>query len=247
MMKATPRLLTALLVATACDDKPAPSPEKSAQSQTPTPTPSPDAADPAAGEPDDDGAGEAKDADAAADPAEAKWQDKLASRKLAASGLDIGSRLSAFEIINCETGEEYCQVCKFGGNPKIMAVGTADDEAFKKDLKDLDAIVQKYGDDKIKAFAVITDIEGGKAVTPKDAKAAQAKADALRKELAITMPIVVPAPEDGGANKIWDEYYNITSSRTVMFADGRNEVKFSAVGPADWSKLDAAISGVVAG
>lgn len=190
----------------------------------------------------------AKPADDKAKPAGDKpdpWADKLASRVLADSGLAVGSRLSAFDIINCESGEKYCQVCRFGGNPKIMAVGSSDDESFKKDLRDLDAIAKKYEGQNVKAFAVITDIVDGKATTPADAKVAQAKAEAIRKELGITMPIVVPAPEEGGANKIWDEYYNITASRTVMFADGRNNVTFSAVGPADWSGLATEIDKVV--
>lgn len=179
------------------------------------------------------------------DDKDARWQKTLEGRVLADSGLGIGGKLSAFQILNCENGEEYCQVCRFGGSPKVMAVGSADDEAFKKDLKDLDAIAQKYGDQGLKAFAVVTDLTEGKATTPADAAAAQAKAKALKEELGIQMPVVVPAPEDGGPNKIWDEYYNITASRTVMFADGGNKVKFSAVGPADWSKLNAAIVDVV--
>ena len=92
---------------------------------------------------------------------------------------------------------------------------------------------------------MITELEGGKAITPKDAKAAQEKADALRKELGVSIPIVIPAPGEDGTNKIWDEYYNITASRTLMFADGSNEVKFAAVGPEDLSGLNEAIAGVV--
>lgn len=165
---------------------------------------------------------------------------KKDDRVLADSGLGVGGRLSAFQILNCDDGEEYCQVCRYGSNPKLMAVGSADDEAFRKDLADLDAIVKKYGADKVKAFAVITDIEDGKAVTPKDAKAAQAKAKALKAELGVEFPIVVPAPE-GGKNTVWEDYYNITKSRTVMFSDGRNQVKYSAVEPEDFAALGKAI------
>lgn len=187
----------------------------------------------------------AKDAPEAA-PADDAWAGKLAARKLAASGLDVGSKLSAFDIVNCESGDTYCQVCRFGGSPKIMVVGTADDESFKKDLAALDALAKKFGDDEVKAFAVVTELKDGKAVTPTDVEAAKAKADALRKELGIAMPVVVPAPDDAGPNKIWDEYYNITQSRTVMFADGRNNVVYSAVAPEDLSQLEKAIGEVVA-
>jgi len=184
----------------------------------------------------------------AAEPADAKvaaWDKKLAARVLAKSGLDVGGKLSAFDIINCESGDQYCQVCKFGGSPKIMAVGSFEDEAFKKDLKALDVLAKKYEGKDLKAFAVFTDIVDGKATTPTDAKAAQAKADAIRKELGITMPVVIPAPEGEAGNKIWNEYYNITASRTVMFADGRNKVAFSAVGTDDWAPLSTEIDKVL--
>ena len=176
---------------------------------------------------------------------DAQWKQKLDGRVLADSGLGVGGKLSAFDILNCESGEEYCQVCRFGGSPKVMVVGSADDEAFKKDLKELDAIAKKYDAKGLKAFAVVTDLVDGKATTPSDPEAAKAKAKALKEELGIAMPVVVPAPEDGGPNKIWDEYYNITKSRTVMFADGRNEVKWSAVGADDLAKLDEVIASEV--
>lgn len=176
---------------------------------------------------------------------EAKPEKKVDNRVLADSGLGVGGKLRAFQILNCDDGEEYCQVCRYASNPKLMAVGTADDEAFHKDLKDLDAIVKKYGADKVKAFAVITDIENGKAITPKDPEAAKAKAKALKAQLGLDFPVVVPAPEDGGANETWEEDYNITKSRTVMFSDGRNKVQYSAVEPADFAELGKAIEAVI--
>lgn len=237
-MSRTSILLAALLVAPACDSGTKEDANKTA-----------DAAK--AGDADDEGEAAPADGEKAGqDAAEATkdpWAEKLAARVLADSGLGKDGKLTAFDIVNCESGEEYCQVCRFGSNPKLMAVGTVDDAQFHEDLKNLDAIAQKYGEDKIKAFAVITDIEGGKATTPADVKAAQDKANELKQKLAIKMPVVVPSPGEEGANKVWDEYYNITQSRTVMFADGRNTVHYSAVGPADWSGLDAAIKAVVEG
>lgn len=184
-----------------------------------------------------------KPAELAVDP----WKQKLDRRVLAQSGLGKDGKLTAFDIVNCESGETYCQVCRFGSSPKLMAVGSVDDEAFHEDLKDLDAIVQKYGDDKLKGFAVITEIVDGKGVTSKDVAALQEQANELRQKLAISIPVVVPAPNEQGQNREWDEYYNITSSRTVMFADGRNAVKYSAVGPEDFSELNAAIQSVLEG
>lgn len=224
-------LLAALLVAPACDG--------------PKPT---DANAKAEGEqPEPEGAPGAK-ADAPAPAPQADpWQSKLAARVLADSGLGKDGKLTAFDIVNCESGEQYCQVCRFGGSPKLMAVGSLDDAAFHEDLKDLDAIIKKYGEDKVKAFAVITEIVDGKGVTPKDVEAMKKQANELREKLAISFPVVVPAPGDGGGNREWEEYYNITKSRTVMFADGRNTVHWSAVGPEDWSGLNEAIKRVVEG
>ncbi|HLT36994.1 MAG TPA: hypothetical protein VK034_11935 [Enhygromyxa sp.] len=163
-----------------------------------------------------------------------------------ASGLDLDMRFAAFDIINCDSGDQYCQVCKYGPSPKIMAVGTIDDAGFKQDLKDLDALVKKYGEDKIKAFAVIADARDGALVTPvanKDALQAQAKA--LKEELGLSFPVVLPAPKGDAANGVFEEHYQIKQSRTIMFADGKNQVKYSEVAPADKAGLDAAIKAVV--
>jgi len=181
-----------------------------------------------------------------AQPAEPAAQKPAEDRVLADSGLGVGGKFKPFEIVNCESGEQYCQVCKFGGSPKIMAVGTIDDPAFKTDLQNLDALVQKYGEDKVKAFAVVTDIKDGKSTTPlADREALIAKVKALKTELGVKLPIVVPAAEEGAANKAFDDYYNVTKSRTVMFADGRNSVKYSAVAPTDLAELNTAIQSVV--
>jgi hypothetical protein len=166
-------------------------------------------------------------------------------RILADSGLGVGGKFQAFEIVNCDSGEKYCQVCKFGGSPKIMAVGTIDDPAFGEDIKNLDALVKKYGEDKLKAFAVITDIKDGKSATPTaDREALEARVKALKAELGVSIPLVVPA-EEGGKNEAFDGWYNITQSRTLMFADGRNAVKYSGVAPADLAGLNTAIQEVL--
>jgi hypothetical protein len=192
----------------------------------------------------------AKSAEPAPEPApvvEAPPAKPVDTRVLAASGLGVGGQFKAFDIINCDSGDKYCQVCKFGGSPKIMAVGTIDDPAFGEDIKNLDALVKKYGEDKIKAFAVITDIKDGKSATPTEGREAlEARVKALRAELGVTIPLVVPA-EEGGKNEAFDDWYNITASRTLMFADGRNAVKYSGVAPADLSGLNTAIVEVLGG
>lgn len=234
------RSILTLLCATsllACDSGPKPEAPKQAQAAAVKPAePTTKPAEPAAAPPKTPDAPKSKDE---------IWQERLASRVLADSGLGEGGKFSPFDIVNCDTGEEYCQVCKFGSNPKIMAVGTLEDPAFKEDLKNIEALVAKYGEDKVKAFAVITDLQDGKAKTPAPEVADKAKA--LKAEMKLSMPVVVPARDEQAGNKIWEEYYNVTKSRTVMFSNGRNEVKYSAVAPTDLAKLDEAIKGTVAG
>lgn len=182
---------------------------------------------------------------APAELAKAEPAKPVDDRVLADSGLGVGGKFKPFEIVNCESGETYCQVCKFGGSPKIMAIGTLDDPEFRNDLQNLDALVQKYGEDKVKAFAVVTDIKDGKSSTPQaEREALIAKVKALKTELGVKLPLVVPALEDGG-NKQFDDYYNVTRSRTLMFADGRNSVQYSAVAPKDLAALNTAIQSVI--
>ncbi len=180
------------------------------------------------------------------EPATAEAEKPVDNRVLADSGLGIGGKMRAFQITNCDSGEEYCQVCRYGGSPKIMAVGSVDDADFRNDLQNIDAVVQKYGEDKLKAFGVIAEIKGGKGMTPKEHREELiAQVKAMREELGITIPVVVPALEEGGANAAFDDYYNITKSRTVMFADGRNSIRFSAVAPSDLAGLNTAIKDVL--
>ena len=179
----------------------------------------------------------------AAKPApEAAPPNAKTDARTVASGLDLDMRFAAFNIINCDSGDEYCQVCKYGPSPKIMAVGTIDDEGFKQDLKDLDALIKKYGDDKLKAFAVIASVHEGALVTPVgDKDQLQAAAKALKAELGLSFPIVLPAPKGAEQNGIFEDHYQVKQSRTIMFADGQNKVKYSEVAPADKASLDAAI------
>lgn len=221
MKRHTTLLLTTLLLGMpACD---APAEDKQAPQAAKTPTPEPPETP---------------------TPEPSKAPEQVA--RTVASGLDVGMRFAAFDIVNCDSGEEYCQVCRFGGAPKIMAVGTIDDAEFKKDLQNLDAIVAKYGDDKLKVFAVIAEPKDGTLVTPTGNLAdLQAKAKALREELEIDMPVVVPAAEGDALNGIFEDHYQIKQSRTIMFADGKNVVKYSAVAPADLKALDDAIKATV--
>ena len=160
-------------------------------------------------------------------------------------GLALGERFAAFEILNCESGKVYCQVCHYGSNPKIMAVGTLGDPGFEANLQQLEALVEKYGADAVKAFAVVAvaDPDEGALVTPMgDTEALVAGAKALKQKLALSFPIVIPAAQDAKPNAVFEDYYAIASSRTIMFADRDNRVRYSAVAPETLAGLDAAIT-----
>ncbi|EDM81790.1 hypothetical protein PPSIR1_04968 [Plesiocystis pacifica SIR-1] len=161
-----------------------------------------------------------------------------------ASGLDVGQRLLPFDIINASSGKRYCQICEYGPFPVIMAVGTVDDPEFRKDIVALEAVVDKFGSDKIRAFAVLAEsAEGEGLITPHaDREALMAQAKAMREELGVRMPVVVPAPNDGKVRGTFEDHYRVSQSRTIMFADRRKQVKFSAIAPLDLSALEAAIS-----
>ncbi len=192
-------------------------------------------------------ANQTKPAEPEAAPAEPKATpaEPEGEAKAVASGLALDMRFAAFTIINAETGREYCQVCEYGPSPKIIAVGTVDDEGFKQDLKQLDALVAKYGD-KVKAFAVIAEPRDGALVTPVANKAELlAQAKQLKQELGLSFPVVIPAPKGEAPNGTFEDHYQVKLSRTIMFGDRENKVKYSEVAPADQAGLDAAIRAVI--
>ena len=156
------------------------------------------------------------------------------------SGLAVGEKIEAFLVKNCEGGDPYCQVCKYGKRPKLISVGDLDDPAWIEDLKAIQAIHEKYsGEGKgLAVFALAAAIQGGKAAPVADPPAALARLKEIKEKNGITFPLVIAQNADEvykAQNKsnpgyqIFENYYNVTTSRTVMFGDGGNKVKFSAV------------------
>jgi len=161
-----------------------------------------------------------------------------------ASGLRVGEHLQPFDAFTGESGERSCPLCRLDGFPKILAAGTIGDEAFGEDLKNIDAIVAKYGEDQVKAIAVLIDAPANARAGPEPAPALPARAEQWRRQLEISMPLVVPAAGDA-ASSTWDTHYRVTRNRTLMLADRANQVRYSAVAPTDLAALDAAIRSAV--
>jgi hypothetical protein len=230
-MQARLLVLAACLLAPSCDDSKAP---RDREADAPAASPSPDP------HPTSD-ASTARPRPEPPDP----WQTQLASRVLAPSGLAPGSTLVPFECIHTESGDAQCPTSRADATPTIIAVGTADDEGFRRDLQDLDAIVHKYAG-QLAAVAVITELEDGRARTARDPQTARDTARELARRLRVSLPMVVPAPVQPGQPDVWAAYYNVTTSGTVMLANGDDEVVFWMVEPEDWFALDAALRPLLA-
>jgi hypothetical protein len=229
-MQARLLVLAACLLTPSCDDSKTP---RDGEADAPAASPSPN------DEP------EASTARPEPEPPADPWQAQLASRVLAPSGLAPGSTLVPFECVHTESGDTQCPASRADATPMIIAVGTADDEGFRRHLQDLDAIVHKYAGE-LAAVAVITELEDGRARTAHDPQTARETARELARRLRVSLPVVVPAPVQPGQPDVWAAYYNVTASGTVMLANGDDEVVFWMVEPEDWSALDAALRPLLA-
>ena len=175
------------------------------------------------------------------------WRGRLRARVLASSGLGPGTPLLPFPVLATDGDEPNCVPCGEPGKPMVIAIGSVDDEAFRNDLLDLDAIVHKY-EGAITAVGVLAELRDGRVVssTPAEAEATLERARAFARALRVTIPVVVPAASDATGNDVWGEYYNVTASRTIMLSNVEGKSRFTAVGPDDWSEIDAALRELLA-
>jgi hypothetical protein len=161
----------------------------------------------------------------------------LAAKK---SGLAVGEKLEAFLVKNCDGGDPYCQVCKYGKRPKLITVGDLEDPAWIQDLMAIQQIHERYSQDGkgLAVFALAAVIRDGKAVPVADAASALARLKEIEEKNQITFPLVIAQNADevykaqnksNPGYKIFEDYYEVTASRTVMFGDGGNTVKFNAI------------------
>lgn len=156
------------------------------------------------------------------------------------SGLGEGEKIQAFLVKSCDGGDPYCQVCKYGKRPKLISVGDLSDAAWIEDLKAIQKLHEKYSKDGkgLAVFGLAATVKDGKASPVSDPEAALAKLKEIKEKNGITFPLVIAQNADeiyktkNQANpgyKIFENYYNVTTSRTVMFGDASNTVKFNAV------------------
>ncbi len=156
------------------------------------------------------------------------------------SGLAVGEKIAAFLVKNCDGGDPYCQVCKYGKRPKLISVGDLNDPGWLQDLKAIQALNEKYSQDGkgLAVFGLAAEIKDGKASPVSDPAAALAKLKQFKEENKITFPLVIAENadavykaqgKDNPGYQIFENYYKVSQSRTVMFGDKDNNVKYSAV------------------
>jgi hypothetical protein len=164
-----------------------------------------------------------------------------ACRESIAKVRGVGDKMSAFIVQNCETAEKYCQVCQYGGKPKIMAIGDIDDKAFEQDLVRIQKVLDSGKEEGLVAFAVVGKVANQGFQPLADEKGAMAKLDEMKKRLGLTFPVViVPKEMSEGQKKNYAPFnaaYEIAGSRQVFFAGADNKILFAEVIQAD--KADA--------
>ncbi len=158
----------------------------------------------------------------------------------ATSGLAVGEKIQAFLVKNCDGGDPYCQVCKYGKRPKLISVGDLEDPNWIQDLKAIQVLHEKYAKEGkgLAVFGLAATVRDGQASPVADPESALAKLKQIKDENHLTFPLVIAQNADEfykAQNKpnpgyqIFEKYYKVTESRTVLFGDKSNTVKYSAV------------------
>jgi len=166
----------------------------------------------------------------------------LAGGTLAAakSGLPVGGKIEAFLVKNCDGGDPYCQVCKYGKRPKLITVGELEDPSWVQDLVAIQKIHKKYSQDGkgLAVFALAAAFQDGKAAPVADPDAALARLREIQEKHGLTFPLVIAQNADevyeaqnkpNPGYRIFEDYYAVTEGRTVLFGDRGNIVQFNAV------------------
>ncbi len=163
----------------------------------------------------------------------------------------VGDSLQPFIVMNCESGDRYCQICAYGGKPKIMVVADMDDAKVEADLMRVQKLVDAHQAQGLVAFALFGEIENGAFKPVADDAAAAMKLKEMRERLKLTYPVtLVPSSYTERETKGYTPFissYEIPTSRRVLFADISNRIKFAetiqdAQADAQFARLDAELA-----
>jgi hypothetical protein len=145
----------------------------------------------------------------------------------------VGDQLRAFIVQDCQSKQKYCQVCAYSGKPTIMAIGDADDKEFENDLVAIQKVLTSSGSQGLTAFALVGPIDKeGLSNFEKSSKALEKLKEMITRR-AIKFPVVVLPNEMSEAQRqnyaTFAQAYDIKTSRTVLFAEADNRIKFAEV------------------
>lgn len=143
----------------------------------------------------------------------------------------VGDKLKAFIVQNCDSEAKYCQVCKYGGQPTIMAVGQIGDEAFEQDLVRIQDLLSKQKDGGLTAFALLGKLGPEGLAHFEDEAKALAELKAMRARLGLSYPVVIAPKErtkdQARSYQTFNQAYSVTKGRTILFAGANNELVFA--------------------
>lgn len=144
-----------------------------------------------------------------------------------------GDQLKSFIVQNCETNQQYCQVCAFSGKPIVMIVGDPSDASFEASLTAVQKLMEPHSAKGLRAFAVAGPMKDGKLTTFEDEAKALAELKALRERLGLPFPLtVIPKKLTDKASEDYAKFndaYELAGAPAVMFADAESRVLFSGV------------------
>ena len=156
----------------------------------------------------------------------------VACKEPASKTSGVGDVLHPFIVIDAASGDRYCQVCAFGGKPKIVFFADVDEPALEKDLKRIQELVDRHSDKGLVAFAVFGEIENQTFTPVSDDHKVAVDLEAMRQRLQLSYPLtIVPASYTEKEKKGYTAFidsYSIPAARHLLFADASNKITFAA-------------------
>ena len=154
-----------------------------------------------------------------------------ACKEPAAKTSGVGDVLHPFIVMNASTGDRYCQICAYGGKPKIVLFGDVGDPAIEGDLMRVQALVDRYAGKGLVAFAVFGEITNQTFTPVSDDHKVSADLKTMRERLKLTFPVtIVPASYTEKEKKGYTAFidsYEIPASRRIFFGDASNKIAFA--------------------
>jgi thiol-disulfide isomerase/thioredoxin len=139
-----------------------------------------------------------------------------------------GDVLRPFIVLDAASGQRYCQICAYGGKPKIVFFADARDASAEADLLRIQRLVDRYRDRDLRAIAVFGEITPSGLGPSADPEKVAAEKKLLRERLGLTFPLaVVPPSYSERESKRYVAFahsYRIEASRRLFYAVASNRI-----------------------